>query len=137
MLKLLLPAVLAFSGLPCFAAPMASPPESADASPCSLSAATGGDIRVVTCTLPTGRGHRLVVRFRGGHDDTSASLTASLDGRPFDCDADSKTKLFGEDGDVELYCRIGTASDVVAKRRLVVTVLWSHAQYRDFALLAE
>lgn len=137
MLKLLLPAVLAFSGIPCFAAPMASPPASADANPCSLDTATGGDIRVVTCTLPTGRGYRLVVRFRGGHDDTSASLTVSLDGRPFDCDADSKTTLFGEDGDVDLYCRIDPASEGVAKHTLVATVLWSHAQYRDFALSAE
>ena len=130
-------AALAVAALPCAAQPAIPPTRNADAAPCSIDVATGGDIRVATCTLPADRRYRLTVNFRGGHDDTSASFTASLDGRPFDCDADSKKTLFGEDGDVALYCRIGTASDGAATRTLVVTVLWSHAQFRDIVLAPE
>lgn len=137
MLKSLIPAVMALTVLPCTAQPAASRPEPSSAEPCTISKATGGDIRVVTCTLAPGRSYRLTARFSGGHDDTSASLTASLDGQAADCESGSKVSLFGEDGDVELYCRVSAASEPDAKRTLVVTVLWSPAQYRDVILSAE
>lgn len=137
MWKFLRPALLAALALPCCAEDAPPSPASAEASPCSLSEATGGDIRVVTCSLAAGHAYLLRVNFRGGHDDTSASLDARVEGRPVDCGASGKTTLFGEDGDVELHCRIGAASDPLARRRLVATVLWSHAQYRDFVLSAE
>jgi len=137
MPRFLLAAAMAWFGAPCFAMPAAPPPESPGKAPCSISAATGGDIRVVTCTLAPGADYRLTFRFRGGHDDTSASMSASLDGQPFDCSAESKTRLFGEDGDVELYCRAHIVGDAGASRTLVATVLWSHAQYRDFTFSAE
>jgi hypothetical protein len=101
---------------------------------CSVSTATGGDIRVLTCPLAAGRAWRFTAGFSGGHDDTSASLAVTLDGQPAACGAGSKTSLFGEDGDVSLHCRIDAAG---AARTLVVTVLWSHAQYRDFGLAGE
>jgi len=137
MLKSLIPVVMALTVLPCVAQTAASRPEPASAEPCTISKATGGDIRVVTCALAAGRSYRLTARFSGGHDDTSASLTARLDGRPVDCEAGSKVSLFGEDGDVELYCRVSAARDTDATRTLVTTVLWSHAQYRDVILSAE
>ena len=135
MPKFLLPAVITFIGMPCLAAQAA--PASRPADPCTVSGATGGDIRVVTCTVAAGGTYRLSFRFRGGHDDTSASLSASLDGRPFDCGVGSKTTLFAEDGDIELHCRAEVAGDVGTDRSLMVTVLWSHAQYRDFSFSSE
>jgi len=128
--------------VPLAASIVAMPACAADAVPaepgtCTSSNATGGDIRVVTCTLAGDRAYRFTARFGGGHDDTSASLAATLTGQPTPCEAGSKTSLFGEDGDVALECRIGAAKDATAGRTLVVTVLWSHAWYRDFALVAE
>lgn len=108
-----------------------------DGPDCTSSTATGGDIRVITCTLPAGRPHRLAANFSGGHDDTSASLSATLDGQPANCDSDSKTRLFGEDGDVSVYCRISASGDLATTHKLVVTVLWSHAQYRNFTFVAD
>ena len=137
MLKSLIPAVMALNALPCLAQTAASRPGPASAEPCVISSATGGDVRVVTCTLAAGRAYRLTARFRGGHDDTSASLTTRLDDRAVDCEPGSKVSLFGEDGDVELYCRVSAARDPDATRTLVATVLWSHAQYRDVILSAE
>jgi hypothetical protein len=138
MPKFLLPAALALSAVHVLAAaPGDVAPASADPAPCTASNPTGGDIRIVTCTLPAGRPHRFSARFGGGHDDTSASLSATLDGQPTTCDADSKMRLFGEDGDVALHCRITAAGDAAALHTLVVTVFWSHAQYRDFAFHPE
>jgi hypothetical protein len=137
MLKFLVPAALGLFILPTLAAPAAPRPEPSDAVACVPSNPTGGDIRIVTCRLPANRGHRLTVNFGGGHDDTSASISATLDGQPTQCGAGSKTSLFAEDGDVSLSCRIDAAGDAVAVQTLVVTVLWSHAQYRDFVVVAE
>jgi len=137
MLKFLLPAVIASFGLPCSAAQAGPPSHPSGENPCSVSVATGGDIRVATCTVAAGGVYRLRFRFGGGHDDTSASLSATLDGQPFECAADSKTRLFGEDGDIALDCRADVLGDAGVARTLTVTVLWSHAQYRDFAFSRE
>ena len=104
---------------------------------CTSSNATGGDIRVITCTLGAGKPHRFTARFSGGHDDTSATLAAELDGQATGCDPDSKMRLFGEDGNVSLHCRIHAGGDPAVAHVLVVTVLWSHAQYVDFAFGAD
>ena len=137
MLKFLLPAAVTLASLPACAAPAESGPAPIAAPECSAVNPSGGDIRVVTCRFPAGRPHRFTARFGGGHDDTSASLTASLDGQATECDADSKMRLFGEDGDVSLYCRVTAGGAAQVAHVLVVTVLWSHAQYRDFVLVAE
>jgi hypothetical protein len=133
MLKFLLPVAIALS------APLAAAADStpAGAAACSETNPSGGDIRVVTCRFPAGRTHRFTARFGGGHDDTSASLAATLDGRATDCDVDSKMRLFSEDGDVSLHCRVTAGGDAAGVHTLVVTVLWSHAQYRDFVFATE
>ena len=132
MLKFLLSVALALSA-PLAVAAGSTP---ADAPACTETNPSGGDIRVVTCRFPAGP-HRFTARFGGGHDDTSASLGATLDGQATDCDAGSKMRLFAEDGDVSLHCRVTAAGDAASVHTLVVTVLWSHAQFRDFAFAAE
>jgi hypothetical protein len=133
MLKFLLPVALALS------APLAAASDStpAGAAACGETNPSGGDIRIVACRFPAGRPHRFTARFSGGHDDTSASLAATLDGQATDCDPDSKMRLFAEDGDVSLHCRVTAAGAASGVHTLVVTVLWSHAQYRDFVFAAE
>ena len=137
MLKFLLPVAVALCAPPVLAAQARSEPTPAGASACTAVNPFGGDMRVVTCRLPAGRAFRFTASFSGGHDDTSASLAATLDGQSTGCDADSKMRLFGEDGDVSLHCRIQAAGDAASVHTLVVTVLWSHAQFRDFAFAAE
>lgn len=137
MLNLLVSVALALiAGLPA-EAQAGVMPNPDDAAGCIATNPTGGDIRVLTCAVTSSRMHRVTVNFGGGHDDTSASLRVTLDGRPADCDAGSKASLFGEDGDVSLHCRIRVGSDADVQHTLVVTVLWSHAQYRDFVFSAE
>ncbi len=75
---------------------------------------------------------RFKVNFSGGHDDTMAFMTPSLDDAPLDCDKGSKISLMGEDGDVSLDCRFSMAEKPGTKKVLRVKVLWSHAQYVDF-----
>ena len=89
----------------------------------------------ITCSLDDGTGAR---RFRfdttllGGHDDTRASLRVTVDGRAYDCATGSKTSLFGEDGEVHLFCNVKGPGRV-----LKVSVVFTHAQYGGFALTAE
>lgn len=94
----------------------------------------------VSCTLAE-TAQRLTFRARlsGSHDDTTASLTSALDGRPLACDSGSKTSLEGnEEGDVELVCRFAVAAQHgTAPRRLSVSLKWHHAQYTGFELLGE
>lgn len=81
---------------------------------------------------------RFKAHFSGGHDDTKASMSASIDGDSVECEPGSKTRLFGEEGDVSLECVFSVAGGANQLRVLKVAVLWSHAQYRDFELdLAE
>ena len=137
MLKFLLPAAVALATLPACAAAGAPEPTPVAAPGCTEVNPSGGDIRVVTCRFPAGHPHRLTARFGGGHDDTSASLAATLDGESTPCDTGSKMSLFGEDGDVSLHCRIAAPGDASRVHVLVVTVLWSHAQYRDVVFAME
>lgn len=99
-----------------------------------------GDIRNVSCGLvATGSTQRFRFRvtFLGGHDDTKAAIEPSLDGKAMTCDPGSKTSLFGEDGEVSLDCRFSMARDAGTRHAFEVAVLWSHAQYKDFAFAAE
>jgi hypothetical protein len=105
--------------------------------PCA-SQSPGGDLRNISCTLnapSAGRHFRFKVDFSGGHDDTMASMTLTLDGAPLACEPGSKTQLMGEDGDVSLECAFSVPDAARAPRELTVLVKWSHAQYTDFALV--
>jgi hypothetical protein len=100
----------------------------------------GGDFVQFSCPLPA-RGAERRWRFRadfaGGHDDTSASMTLTLDDAPRECEAGSKTRLFGEDGNVSLVCRFRVRGAAGAAPVLGVALLWSHAQYVRTELVAE
>ena len=96
-----------------------------------------GDLREVTCKLGasnTARRFRFTANFGGGHDDTVASMTATLDDAPLTCDDGSKTRLMGEDGNVSLHCRFAVPAAPGRSPVLRVTLLWSHAQYTDFQI---
>jgi hypothetical protein len=101
------------------------------------SQAPGGDTRDITCPLKASgaaQRFRFKANFSGGHDDTMASMTATLDGAPLACEQGSKTSLMGEDGDVSLECRFSIGERPPGERFLRVTVSWRHAQYTDFEL---
>ncbi|WP_216075105.1 hypothetical protein, partial [Acinetobacter baumannii] len=60
--------------------------------------APGADRRQVTCPLSASgatQRFRFKARFSGGHDDTKASITPTLNGAPLVCDKGSKISLFG------------------------------------------
>ena len=108
--------------------------------PACESQSPGGDFVEFRCPLPT-RGTeqrwRFQADFAGGHDDTSASMTLRLDDAPLECEAGSKTRLFGEDGDVSLVCRFRAREARGASPTLAVALQWSHAQYVRTALVDE
>ena len=58
-----------------------------------------------------------------------------LDGQPIACAEGSKTRLFGEDGEVSLWCRVAVPAG--GAHQLLLETIWSHAQYLDFALGAD
>src|SRR5262245_32334065 len=89
----------------------------AQASSACYSQSPGGDARTFTCPLsvPDGTRHfRFTAAFSGGHDDTMASMTLTLDGAPLACAPGSKTSLMGEDGDVGLECKFSIAGNAGA-----------------------
>lgn len=116
------------------------PPSAAGSSKVQCeSRSPGGDFRNISCPLnvsSTPQRFRFKVDFSGGHDDTMASMTLSLDGAPLACEQGSKTQLMGEDGDISLECRFSLPDAAGTKRTLGVAVKWSHAQYTDFELAA-
>lgn len=100
----------------------------------------GGDHRAIKCPLKASAADqrfRFKANFSGGHDDTNARMTATLDGAPLACAKGSKTSLFGEDGDVSLECRFAIDGKAGAAHVFGVTLLWSHAQYTDFELASD
>ncbi|WP_083748580.1 hypothetical protein [Pelomonas sp. KK5] len=116
----------------------AAPAQAAAAAPGRCEAPdTPGDYRDVVCPL-TAQPQRLrfVARFSGGHDDTQAWLTASLDGVELSCAPGSKPRLIGEDGDVFIDCLLPLNASP-APRRLEIALKWSHAQYTGIELLSE
>ncbi|WP_431050077.1 hypothetical protein [Roseateles sp. L2-2] len=94
------------------------------------------DWREITCTLPAGAApQRFSFRatFTGGHDDTSASIAPELDGQPFACGTGSKLSLFGEDGNVSVFCQFDrSALPAGAAAKLKVLIKWSHAEFADY-----
>jgi hypothetical protein len=113
--------------------------KAADKVPCESSQRPGGRLDVA-CPLPAAgaaQRFRFKANFSGGHDDTMASMTATLDDRPLACDAGGKTRLQGEDGDVSLECLFAVEGRGGAKALLKVAVSWSHAEYQNVELAAE
>ncbi len=45
-------------------------------------------------------------------------------------------KLFGEDGDVRLYCRFSVERKLERDTKIKITIRWSHAQYASFELVS-
>ena len=75
---------------------------------------------------------RFKANFTGGHDDTMASMTATLNGGPLTCGEGSTTSLQGEEGDVSLECRFSMTEKAGTKPIFGVVVSWDHAQYTNF-----
>jgi hypothetical protein len=93
------------------------------------------ETRELACLLgadSTPRRYRLQVNFSGGHDDTIASIASvTLDGTDVLCADGSKTRLVGEDGDVNVNC-VFTVSATAAK--FLATFRWTHAEYTGFSV---
>lgn len=101
------------------------------------SAASPGDTRDIKCALNASgslQRFRFKAHFSGGHDDTIASMTATLNGVPLTCEEGSKTSLRFEEGNVSLECRFSIAEKAGTDPILGVVLLWSHAQYTEFEL---
>jgi hypothetical protein len=95
----------------------------------------GGDTQDISCPLHASgasQRFRFKANFSGGHDDTMASMQATLDARPLDCEKGSKTSLMGEDGDVNLECKFSITENAGTQHVLRMTLSWRHAQYTDF-----
>jgi len=104
------------------------------------SPSTPGDYRNIECPLNasgTPQRFRFKANFSGGHDDTMASMEATLDGSPLACEKGSKTSLQGEDGDVSLECRFSLKEKAGTKHVFAAALTWRHAQYTDFELHPE
>ena len=101
---------------------------------------SGYDAQVMQCPLiATASPQRLRFKtnFSGSHDDTSVSMTATLNNAPLPCDKDSRMSLMGEDGDVSLHCNFSLAEKPGTKHVLRIRATWSHAQYTDFVFTRE
>ena len=106
--------------------------------PCTVNVARY-KLREVECVVPPEkdlRRWRFQAHFSGGHDDTEASMTLTLDGRALTCDPGSKTSLMGEDGEVSLECRFTADALATRPRKLVATVKFHHAEYTGADLSA-
>ncbi|RZI60851.1 MAG: hypothetical protein EOP37_10205 [Rubrivivax sp.] len=93
------------------------------------------DWREITCTVPSGvapKRFSFRAMLTGGHDDTSASIAPELDGRPFACGEGSKLSLFGEDGNVSVFCQFDRSALPAAGAKLKVLIKWSHAEFADY-----
>jgi hypothetical protein len=107
-----------------------------DAPHCESTRPQFGDGMEVQCALresDTPRKFRFEIRFTGGHDDTKASLSATLNGKPLTCDEGSKTKLFAEEGEVGIDCYF-SSERIKGAQELKVSVEWHHAQYSEHKL---
>ncbi len=96
------------------------------------------DSRDVSCVIPVsaeGQHFDFVARFSGGHDDTRATLLASHSGAPITCEEGSKPELLGEDGDINLLCRISAPAKQTRDYKFDVTIQWKCAEYTDFSLV--
>jgi hypothetical protein len=83
-------------------------------------------------------GHlRFQVRFSGVHDDSSAGLAAKLDGVPVRCGEGSTERIAGDAGGDALTCRIALGASRDAARKLVISLLWYHAEPVGYQLTRE
>ncbi len=117
-----------------------SPAETTGNTPaCSIQESLG-DVRDISCSV-TASGKPMHFRFKanfsGGHDDTMASMSASLNGTALICEPGSKMQLMGEDGDVSLKCKFSITEPAGTHHLLRVLIKWSHAQYTDFEFVGE
>lgn len=131
-MRLLASALLVSTALPAHAADVG--PSLSMRAACSETSRLN-DRREFACTIAPAGGARLLrfeARFTGGHDDTSASIEPVLDDQPLRCDAGSKTRLLGEDGDVSLHCDFSAPPPGSQPAVFKVLVKWSHAEYADF-----
>ena len=62
-----------------------------------------------------------------------ASMQLQLDGAPLTCEAGSKVRLMGEDGEVSLICIFSTPQGKAEKHTVEASVSFSHAQYVSYA----
>ncbi|MFT3931612.1 MAG: hypothetical protein QM709_15085 [Spongiibacteraceae bacterium] len=105
---------------------------------CSTTAQTY-DSRVVQCQFPKAAvTQKLTFRanFSGGHDDTKADIEPFIDDIPLKCDEGSKTNLFGEDGDVSLWCSFSIRDHAKSNGIFTIRVKWSHAEYTNYEMTA-
>lgn len=101
---------------------------------CSVSSPTL-DSREVQCQFPKSaftRKFKFQANFSGGHDDTKARIEPFIDNAPLSCDEGSKKSLFGEDGDVSLWCTFSIADHPHSNGVFKVTVRWNHAEYTNY-----
>ena len=95
------------------------------------------DSREVQCKFPKAtfaRKFTFKANFSGGHDDTKARIESFIDKAPLSCDEGSKTNLFGEDGDVSLWCTFTIADHPHTDGVFTVKIKWSHAEYTNYAV---
>lgn len=107
--------------------------------PCVTTELAGGG-QDVSCALPAAAAaqrYRFRAEFSGGHDDTMASMRATLDGAALPCDDGSKTELMGEFGDVGLECRFLAPPQADAQGRFKVALRWSHADFMRTELMPD
>lgn len=112
----------------------------AEGQPSCEAQALRGDRREVRCTLRATSARqrfRFLASFAGSHDDTTLSMTPTLDGAPLVCGPGSRTRLEGEDGDVTLECSFTLADTGRAEQALSVLLVWYHARYTGFELVPE
>lgn len=114
------------SSVPLFAQP---------APPCHTEQARHDRVEL-RCPWPANTpGLRLEAHFSGSHDDTTATLAATLDGAPVACAAGSKTAIDGQDeGDVTLSCQLGAPPVGAGMQALRFELRWHHARFTGYDL---
>lgn len=116
---------------------------SAHASPACHTELSRHDRAELRCPWPAGApALRFDAHFAGSHDDTEATLGASVNGTPLACAAGSKTSIDSsrDEGDVTLSCRLTAPSAAPpnsASAELRIALRWYHARYTGFELRVE
>lgn len=117
---------IALLSLSAFACALAS----AEPVPCE-GRSTGYGSGDLVCPLPgsAGAGHlKFQARFSGVHDDSSAGLAVTLDGKPLACADGSRPRIAGDAGGSTLECRLAIPAAPATVRRLTIHLLWYHAE---------
>lgn len=93
----------------------------------------------VRCLWPAAaQGLRFEAHLAGSHDDTTATLAATLDGAPLACAPGTKTSIDGQDeGDVTLSCQLTAPAAASGAREVRFHVRWYHARYGGFDVRVE